>query len=109
MTIVDKKFACELVNTKGKAFKFDDVHCMVKWMKENQTTDKDYAFMVVNGFNTEGIMIDAKAAFFLKSEAFKSPMRGDMAAFKTEEEAKKAQPADAKSMNWTTVVSEFSN
>ena len=109
MTIVDKKFGCELVTTKGKIFKFDDVHCLVKWMNQNQTTDKDYAFMLVNGFNTEGVLIDVKTAFFQKSETFKSPMRGDIAAFKTEEEARKAQPADAKTMNWSTVVSEFSN
>ncbi|WP_255070733.1 hypothetical protein [Lacihabitans sp. LS3-19] len=74
-------FACELVNSKGKNFKFDDISCLIKYMKIEGTSQSDYEFIVVNQFQKEEF-IDAKEGLYLQSENFKSPMRGDIAAFK---------------------------
>ena len=60
MTIMDKEYACELVTSKGKVFKFDDVTCMVKYMKASQTSDADYDFIVVNDFKNPKKFIDVE-------------------------------------------------
>lgn len=107
MTIMDKKFGCELVTSKGKVYKFDDVHCMAKFYKANLSNEQNYAHIAVNDFNTEGVMIDAQNSFFLKSESFKSPMRGDIAAFKSENDAKTIAFSNVKPLNWASVLNEF--
>lgn len=107
MTIVDAKFGAEIVNTKGKTFKFDDLHCLVGYMKKENVKENDVSHIVVNDYQNAGSFLPVKTAFFLKSEQFKSPMRGDVAAFKTEGAATMAKPADAKMMNWNEVFSSF--
>lgn len=105
MTIMDKKFASEIVNSKGKAFKFDDLSCMVKYIKTNQLKQEDLTFVVVNDYNRPGELIDAKTAIFLSSKELRSPMRGDIAAFsdKSSAEAVKAKFSEAKILTWKEV------
>jgi copper chaperone NosL len=81
MTIMDKKFASEIVSNKGKTFKFDDLSCMVKYMKVNKLEEDKLTFIVVNDYNRPGELIDVKTATFLGSKELRSPMRGDIAAF----------------------------
>lgn len=107
MTIVDNKFGTEIMTSKGKAFKFDDVHCMVSYLKKERVQEADMAHIVVNDFNQGGAFIPVKDAYFLFSEVFKSPMRGDIAAFKNETEASKSKPTDTKTMTWTEVMAHF--
>ncbi|MBL7814169.1 MAG: nitrous oxide reductase accessory protein NosL [Saprospiraceae bacterium] len=107
MTIVDAKFGAEIVTQKGKIFKFDDLHCLVSYLKKENIKETDLSHVVVNDYHAAGSFLPVKNAFFLKSEQFKSPMRGDIAAFKTEGAATMAKPNDAKMMNWTTVFSHF--
>ena len=38
MSISDKRFACEIVTEKGRAYKFDDVTCMMSY--KNDYKDK---------------------------------------------------------------------
>ena len=33
MTIIDPKFGGEIISKKGKIFKFDDTHCLAKFME----------------------------------------------------------------------------
>lgn len=105
MTIVDNKFGTELITTKGKVFKFDDLHCMVGYMKRDNVQEADMKHIVVNDFNSGGAFVPVQNAYFLKSETFKSPMRGDIATFKNEAEAAKVKPADAQVMTWAAVFS----
>jgi copper chaperone NosL len=87
MTIVDDRFAAEFVNTKGKAFKFDDVVCMKQYMTK-QKTDNGSLLFVEDYLKKQEGAIDAKTAFYLKHDFFPSPMNGDYAAFATEADAK---------------------
>ena len=107
MTIVDNKFGTELITTKGKVFKFDDLHCMVGYMKRDNVKETDMAHIVISDFNNGGSLIPVQNAYFLKSETFKSPMRGDCAAFKNEAESAKSKPAEAQAMTWAEVFSSF--
>ncbi len=89
MTIMDKKFGAELINKKGKALKFDSGECMVAYMKadKNFTVDKT---LIINYANPEEL-IDADKSFFLHGGNVNSPMGGQLAAFKTREDAEKLQ------------------
>lgn len=80
MTIMQPAFACELVNKKGKTFKFDDISCMIKYLKAEERNEEEYAHKVVNIYGKDQF-IDVKTAIYFQSESFKSPMRGDVAAF----------------------------
>jgi copper chaperone NosL len=109
MTIIDKKYGTELVTSKGKVFKFDDVSCMVKYMKSSGMEESNYKHIVLSSFDKSGELIPVKKAFFVKSEKLQSPMQGNVAAFNTELEAKKFIKSDttSKSMVWTELKNIF--
>lgn len=89
MTIMDKKFGSELINKKGKTLKFDSGECMVNYMK----TDKNFEaaqILIINYANPEEL-INAEKSFFLRGGNVNSPMGGQLAAFKTREDAEKFQ------------------
>lgn len=87
MTIMDKKFGAEMVNSKGKSLKFDSGECMVSYLNsENKFEAAQY--LVVN-YNSEGELINASEAFYLHGGSVASPMGGNLAAFKTKADAEK--------------------
>ena len=106
MTIMDSRFACELVTNKGKAMKFDDLHCMVSFIRINNLDEKTFQFLVVDDYNNGSQFLDIKNAYFLKSAFFKSPMRGDVGAFKSKSEVQ-APPTDARTLTWQDMKNEF--
>lgn len=86
MVIMDKKFACEIVDKKGKAYKFDDLICMRKFSSE-QSLQENELLIFVAAFNDPGKFIDAKKAILLKADAFRTPMSGGLVAVETAEAA----------------------
>ncbi|HEY1055647.1 nitrous oxide reductase accessory protein NosL [Emticicia sp. TH156] len=109
MTIMEKEYACELVTKKGKVFKFDDISCLVKYIKSSQTTEADYSFLVVNDFKRTNQFIDVREALFVSGDDFRSPMRGDLAAFANiqEVEAEKKKNAGITILSWKQVLEKF--
>ena len=107
MTIVDDRFGAEIITKKGKVYKFDDLHCLVHYMKENKVNEANLVHIVVNDFNNKGSFLPVHKAFFVKNEVFKSPMRGDIAAFKSEDAAEKALPNTVRIMSWAGLVGSF--
>lgn len=81
MGIVDHQFSAEAVTEKGKIYKFDDVSCMVKFLKESTEPSTNYKFLVVSDYEGSDEFVDVKEAKFIHSESLRSPMRGDVAAF----------------------------
>lgn len=79
MSITDAKFACETITSKGRVYKFDDIECMQNFMKDNATYK--YQSILVSDFNNSTNLFNADKGAFLKSETFKSPMGGNIAAF----------------------------
>lgn len=81
MKISDGKFASEVITTKGRVYKFDDLRCLVSYIHEkNISVDKSF----VNDFSKKNSLISIDEAFFLKGGDISSPMRGNIAAFKDE-------------------------
>ena len=103
MTIMDKKFGAEMVNKKGKAIKFDSGECMVNFLNSDKNFEAD-KFLIINYSNPEEL-IEADKAFFLKGGNVNSPMGGQLAAFKTREDAEKTQQElQGKLLLWDKVV-----
>lgn len=109
MTIMDSKYATELVTPKGKVFKFDDLRCMVIFMKTNHTSSADYAHLVVNNFDNPQEFINVTEGTFGQGTLFRSPMRGDLAAFKSPQDSQKLKEKDAtiKFFSWTQIQEMF--
>jgi copper chaperone NosL len=86
MTIVDDRFAAEIVDEKGKVFKFDDIQCMKQYITENKKEGKNLLF-VEDYLKKNNSAIDATNAIYLQHEFFASPMNGNNAAFESEKDA----------------------
>lgn len=90
MTIVDVRFAAEMVTSKGRAYKFDDILCMKQYADNNTDQSNNALFFVaVYGSDNNDEFTDAKKAVYLKDDFFRSPMNGNYAAFSTTEAVKK--------------------
>jgi copper chaperone NosL len=83
MTLMDKKFGAELVTKKGKVYKFDDMNCFLNFYNSGFENTEDYQHKLVVDFTSEGKLIDATHAFYIKSSAIRTPMDGQVAAFET--------------------------
>lgn len=86
MTIVDGKYASQLVANTGKAYNFDAIECMINFRKENQ--DKQFKLFLVANFENPGQLIDANDAIYLVSDQISSPMGANLAAFPSMKNAK---------------------
>jgi len=107
MTIMDKRFAAELITAKGKVFKFDAAECMAGFLKENPaiTTDAKSVFLV-NDFTKPGQFTDARKSFFLRDSSLSSPMGGNLAAFISRSAAEGAKrDKSAQVFGWTQLLS----
>ena len=89
MTIMDKRFAAEIVTSKGRAIKFDDFGCLLKWVKNENFQDNRALIFVANFNNPGSSFLDARKAVFVHNEEYRSPMSGNLAATASQEEAQK--------------------
>ncbi len=90
MTISDERFGAELVTKKSKIYKFDDEHCIVAFLHAKHVEGTQIAGVYFTDFNSPHQLIKAEEAIFLQSPALKSPMNGNIAAFRDEESFEKA-------------------
>lgn len=90
MTIVDRSHASQVVTSKGKAYKYDAIECMVHSLQD-ELKDTEIALYLVVDFNQPGEFIDATKAAFLVSENIQSPMGENLSAFLNQEQGKIAQ------------------
>lgn len=106
MTIMDQKYGAEIVTKKGRILKFDAAECMVDYIKTTDSkinTDADN-FLTVD-FAHPGTLVQADKSFFLKDEAYQSPMGGNLASFTSEQLAENnRRSADAKILTWDELL-----
>jgi copper chaperone NosL len=91
MTIVDNKFASEIITNKGRAYKFDAAECMIKYIKEGKIKEEDIKGRFVTDASKPGNFIDATKAAYLISENFPSPMGANLSAYGSTGDAEKFQ------------------
>ena len=100
MTISDEKFACQIMNDKGRIFKFDDLECLKAVWKEQQG-----AQAWVTDYRSPGKWMPATEAFYVTSEALRSPMGGNTAAFSSREVADTyASQQAGQTITWSTII-----
>ncbi len=87
MTLVDRRFGSEVVTRKGKVYKFDDVNCMVGFLKSGFEPDENIELILAADFEVEGTLIDARRAYFLHSEQLNTPMGSGVGVFVSTEQA----------------------
>ena len=83
MTIMDRRFAAEILTSKGKAIKFDDLGCMLQYMRQEHFADHGAGVFVADYSNPGGQFLDASKAQYVQSEQLKSPMGGNYASLAT--------------------------
>jgi copper chaperone NosL len=108
MMMTDHKFGAELVTKKGKVYKFDDLNCMLNYYNSGKEKVEDFEYVLVIDYTQPEKLIDAKNAFYLKSEAIRSPMASEVAAFEQYNNLKSFKKGwSAIEMSWGEVVSQF--
>lgn len=102
MTISEGHFAAELITTKGRVYKFDDITCMAAFKQENG--DKEVKNHYVHYYLGNNELIPAENAFYISGGTLRSPMAGNIAAFKTETEANEyLEKTNAEKTDWATI------
>ena len=93
MGIIDARFGGEVITSKGKIYKFDDLICMGRYLRSGVLAEKEIKQTVSINFEKQNDFIDVNKAFFLISPELKSPMGSNAAAFNTKEAAQKLNTA----------------
>jgi copper chaperone NosL len=107
MTIMDKRFAAEVITSKGKVFKFDAAECMAGFLNENPVIANDAkSVFLVNDFIHPEQFTDARKSFFLRDSSLSSPMGGNLAAFLSRSSAEAIKKnRSAEIYNWPLLLS----
>jgi copper chaperone NosL len=81
MTISDVRFGAELITKKGKIYKFDDLHCILSYLKTKAVTPGNIKDIYLSNYSGNHQLINVNTALLLKAEELRSPMGGNIAAF----------------------------
>jgi copper chaperone NosL len=108
MKIVDKKFAAEIVNEHGKAFKFDAIECMLRFIKMDMIDKRSISLMFVSTFTNENEFIKAEDASYVISQDIPSPMGAFLSAYTVVKEANSAiNGKQGDVMDWKGLLKRF--
>ena len=101
MTISDARFATQLITKKGRVYNFDDVSCMIAFVKEGSVKKEEVAAFYAPDYNHKNELLPAESLYFLKSGDLKSPMGGNLAASPNKADLDKMQLGDkSKILRW---------
>ncbi|RXK57804.1 hypothetical protein ESA94_20000 [Lacibacter luteus] len=105
MIISDKKFGAEVVTQKGKAYKFDDTHCLLAFINKKEVPVTEIAATYLIDYTQTEKLIPAEKAFLLQGNTVRGPMGGTIAAFETEAAMQQVQAAwKANTITWKEVL-----
>ncbi|HSE29987.1 MAG TPA: nitrous oxide reductase accessory protein NosL [Pyrinomonadaceae bacterium] len=88
MSISEKRYAAEVIDNEGQAFKFDDIGCMTNYIKLKKNNASIAATFVMDFDRRE--WLKAENAFYVRSSEFKTPMNGGIVAFSDQSPAQAA-------------------
>ena len=100
MTIIDNRFGTELINAKGKAYKFDSVECLIKFINNNEIPQ--YTCYVTQ-FSNPGVLVLSDEVKYLISEDIPSPMGENISAHSPEFNTS-GYNHDAVVLNWNQLI-----
>ena len=101
MTIMEPKFGGEIITKKGRIYKFDDVHCLVEFLKAKTIKESDIAQTVFINYENGKDWVEAGKTTFVVAESMNSPMNSNAAAFASEAAAQQiAKQTGGKIVSW---------
>jgi copper chaperone NosL len=89
MGITDTKFGGEIITDKSKIYKFDDLGCMIRFMKGSELDKKNIASTWAMNFEKPNEFIEVNKAVFAASPLTRSPMGFNLSAFSHQDGAAK--------------------
>lgn len=81
MSVADARFGAEVLSKKGKAWKFDDVHCLIAFIKEGRVKNEDIQEVYFTRFDGKNELMPSTAALLMYSETLRTPMGSNITAF----------------------------
>lgn len=91
MTISNNRFGAEVITKKGKIYKYDEIGCLLSHIKEGGIKKADIKEIYSADFCGQNSLINVQSSFFLKSDALRSPMGSNIAAFGSNDSLKSYQ------------------
>lgn len=108
MTLVDKKYGAELVTKKGKVYKFDDLNCMFGFYHSGFEESENFQHHLVIDYSRPGTLVEAKEAFYLKSNALRTPMASEVAGFASKQSLDSAKrQTKGVYLVWGEIITQF--
>lgn len=105
MAVSDRKFGCEVVSADGTAQAFDDIGCLVLWVRRSGMPEGGAAYVL--DFNGGG-WIDVTEASYLLAESMPTPMSYGIGAFKSTPDAEAAAGHwPGKVLGWAQLLEGF--
>ena len=80
MAISEKQYAAELIDGERQPFKFDDIGCMLNFVKKGSVNVSASSFFVMDFDERQWIKADN--AYYVRSSDVTTPMNGGIIAFK---------------------------
>ena len=91
MTVSDNHFGAEIMTKKGRAYKFDDIHCLFEYLNEKSISGKEIKAIYLTDYSGMHSLLNSNDVLLLRSNQIRGPMGGNFAAFSSEDSAKKLQ------------------
>ena len=103
MTLTEAPFATQIATIKGRQYVFDDISCMAEFTKENPQ-EEGTEFYVADFCKPESFL-NVNQARLITSDSLRSPMRGNIAAFSSQDSMKIYQQRyNAKEVSWSSLI-----
>ena len=80
MAVSEKPFAAEVIDAEEAVYKFDEIGCMLEFLRQDNRKDKAAARFVMD-YESQ-TWIEAERAHYVKSPEIRSPMASGLIALK---------------------------
>jgi copper chaperone NosL len=85
MTITNPRFGVEAITKKGKIYKYDEIGCLLSHLEDGGLLRSDIKEIYTPDFSNKNELINIENSHLLKSDALRSPMGSNIAAFAQED------------------------
>lgn len=100
MTLTSKKYGAEIVTAKYKAIKFDDIKCMMDYIKIDSSI-KINSKIFVSDYTGDNNLMPVNELIYLSSELLRTPMGGNIVGFSNVDSLKNIQSTfKGNSLTW---------
>jgi copper chaperone NosL len=87
MTIMSPHFGGEIITKKGRIYKFDDLHCIIGFLRSDEIRKTNVAQTLLINYKKNDEFLNAATSTYVVSEELHSPMNSNAAAFDSRQAA----------------------